>query len=170
MHDHCHSLYGYMTTVKWICKLKFQIKEEPSWSWSYGSWIYNNLCNQCLLPLKLWVWIPFRWGVLDTTLCNKVCQWLATGRWFSPVSSTNRTYRHDITEILLKVALNTINQPSNKRHIQIFLFYFYSLQMLITCYDLRQSRACYIYIVQLEIVYTKTGDGKYSRLSWSIQK
>ena len=25
------------------------------------------------------------WGnVLDTTVCNKVCEWLATGRWFSP--------------------------------------------------------------------------------------
>ena len=34
-----------------------------------------------------------------------------TGRLFSPgnsVSSINRTDRHDITEILLKVALNTI--------------------------------------------------------------
>jgi hypothetical protein len=31
--------------------------------------------------------------------------------WFTPVSSTNTTYRHDITEILLKVALNTI-KPS----------------------------------------------------------
>jgi hypothetical protein len=30
-----------------------------------------------------------------------------TGQWFSPVSSINKTYRHDITEILLKVALNT---------------------------------------------------------------
>ena len=33
-----------------------------------------------------------------------------TGRWFSPevqVSSTNKTDRHDIAEILLKVALNT---------------------------------------------------------------
>jgi hypothetical protein len=31
------------------------------------------------------------------------------GQWFSPgnpVSSTNKTGRHDITEILLKVALN----------------------------------------------------------------
>jgi len=38
-------------------------------------------------------------------------QWLATGRWYSPgppVSSTNKTNRHDITEIMLKVALNTI--------------------------------------------------------------
>jgi len=50
--------------------------------------------------------------VLDTTLCDKVCQCLAIGWWFSPgtpVSSTNKTDRHDITEILLKVALNTIN-------------------------------------------------------------
>ena len=31
-----------------------------------------------------------------------------------PVSSTNITDRHDITEILLKVALNTINQPIKK--------------------------------------------------------
>ena len=23
----------------------------------------------------------------DTTLCDKVCQWLAAGRWFPPISS-----------------------------------------------------------------------------------
>jgi hypothetical protein len=37
----------------------------------------------------------------------------ATGWWFSlgtPVSSTTNNDCHDITEILLKVALNTINQ------------------------------------------------------------
>jgi hypothetical protein len=36
---------------------------------------------------------------------------LATVQWFSPatpVSSTDKTDSHDITEILLKVALNTI--------------------------------------------------------------
>jgi hypothetical protein len=34
-----------------------------------------------------------------------------TGQWFSPrtpVSSTNKTDLHDITEILLKVVLNTM--------------------------------------------------------------
>jgi len=30
----------------------------PSWSWSYGNWINNFLCNQCLSPLTLWVRIP----------------------------------------------------------------------------------------------------------------
>ena len=41
---------------------------------------------------------PCSWrGVLDTTLCDKVCQWLATGWWFSPgtpVFSTNKADRH----------------------------------------------------------------------------
>jgi hypothetical protein len=31
-----------------------------------------------------------------------------TGRWFPPVSFTNKIDPHDIAEILLKVALNTI--------------------------------------------------------------
>ena len=37
-----------------------------------------------------------------------------TGRWFSPetlVSITNKTEHHDVTEILLKVALNIIALP-----------------------------------------------------------
>jgi hypothetical protein len=45
-----------------------------------------------------------------TTLFDKACQWLATGRWFSsgfPVS-TNKADHHDIAEILLKVTLSTI--------------------------------------------------------------
>ena len=74
-----------------------------------GSWIYNYLCNQCLSPLMLWVQIPFR--ARCTALCDKVCQWHATCRWFSPgtpVSSINKTDHSDITETLLKVALNTI--------------------------------------------------------------
>jgi hypothetical protein len=50
-------------------------------------------------------------NVLDTTLCDKVCQRLAAGQWFSPgipVSSINKMDSHDITEILLKVALQVI--------------------------------------------------------------
>ena len=62
-----------------------------------------SLCNQCQSPLMLWVWIPLRQGVLDTTLCDKVCQWLATGQRFSPVLRFL-----DITEIWLKVVLNNI--------------------------------------------------------------
>ena len=44
-------------------------------------------------------------GVLATTLCDKGCQRLAAGWWFSPgtpVSSTNKTDRHNITESGIK--------------------------------------------------------------------
>jgi hypothetical protein len=50
---------------------------------------------------------------------DKVNQLLAQGRWFSPgtpASSTTKTGRHNIAEILMKVALNTkksINQSIN---------------------------------------------------------
>jgi len=37
---------------------------------------------------------------------------------FSPVSSTNKPDRHDITEILLKLALNTINQTKLYRYLK----------------------------------------------------
>ena len=44
-------------------------------------------------------------------ICDKVCRWLATGQRFSPdtlVSSTDKTDCRDITELLLKVVLNTL--------------------------------------------------------------
>ena len=61
----------------------------------------NQIQSQCLANLIL--------NVLDTKLCDKVCQrrWFSTG---SLVSSTSKADCHDIAEILLKVALNTINQ------------------------------------------------------------
>ncbi len=55
-------------------------------------------------------------GALDLQpQVEKVCQLLALGRWFSPgtpASSTTKTGRHDIAEILLKVALK--HQKSNQ--------------------------------------------------------
>jgi hypothetical protein len=57
--------------------------------------------------------------LLDLQLpVQSVCQWLATGRrCFSgtPVSSSNKTDRHDITEIFLKVALHPITLALNNR-------------------------------------------------------
>jgi len=78
--------------------------------------IDNDIINYIFSSISIFIYFwslnfykpPWR-GVLDyldTTLCDKVCQWLATGRWFShgtTVFSTNKTDRHNITEILLKV-------------------------------------------------------------------
>ena len=52
------------------------------------------------------------------TLCDKVCQGLVTGRWFSPcppVSSTNKTDRHDLIKILLKVGVK--RHQTNKQNL-----------------------------------------------------
>jgi hypothetical protein len=83
--------------------------QGPLWSWSYSSWTYNYPCNQYLSQVMLWVRIHLMVGVLDTTLCDKVCQWFAAGLFIpgTPDSSTNKTDRHDIAEILLKLVLNT---------------------------------------------------------------
>jgi hypothetical protein len=58
---------------------------------------------------------------VELFIVAKICRWLAAGRWFSPdtsVSSINKTECHDITEILLKVALNTITLSLlKKKHI-----------------------------------------------------
>ena len=69
--------------------------------------IYIQTCPSCF---EFNYRTPSCRGVLDTPLYDKLCQSLSTGRWFSlgtPVSSDN----HDVTELLLKVAFNTINQP-----------------------------------------------------------
>jgi hypothetical protein len=63
---------------------------------------------RCDFKSRLWR------GELDTTLCDKVCvsdlRQVAGFCQVLPVSSTNKTDHHGIlvTEILLKVALNTI--------------------------------------------------------------
>ena len=74
-------------------------------SLSHGSWICNYLCNQCLSSLTLSVPIPL---MERCTRCDNACQLLTVGRWFTPVHSTNKADRHDISELLLKVALDTI--------------------------------------------------------------
>ena len=87
------------------CFIEYTTLMSGVWTHNYsdGSWIYNYLCNQCLSPPMLWVRISIR--ARCTTLCDKVFQWLATGRWFSPgppVASTNKTDHHDITFYLLR--------------------------------------------------------------------
>jgi hypothetical protein len=64
-------------------------------------------------------WVRIRFCKLQkkftriAALSDKVYQLLTHGQWFSPgtpVSSPTKTDRHDIAEILLKVALNTKNK------------------------------------------------------------
>jgi hypothetical protein len=82
------------------------------WLNELGSWTHANL-----LPIRRgftpgFVNYKIGWTRLAAA-SDKVYQLLVQGRWFSPgtpASSTTKTGRHDIAEILLKVALNTNNQ------------------------------------------------------------
>jgi hypothetical protein len=75
--------------------------------------------NNSYKPITNTAWIRARLCKLQkrctrlTSASDKVYQLLAHGRWFypgSPASSTTKTGRYDIAEILLKVALNTKTQ------------------------------------------------------------
>jgi hypothetical protein len=57
------------------------------------------------------------------------------GRWFSPgtpVSSTNKTDQHDITEILLKVTLNTLTHTSQTKVYNLVLGVFSQSKFTVT--------------------------------------
>jgi hypothetical protein len=78
-----------------------------------------DLPNNSYKPITNTVWVRARLCKLQkrctrlAAASDKVYQLLAHGRWISPASSTTQTGRHDIAEILLKVALYTINQAIN---------------------------------------------------------
>jgi hypothetical protein len=70
-----------------------------------------RLSEWCCSVSMVWLQIPSNYKKGCTRLAvasDKVYLLLSYGRWFSlgtPVSSTTKTDRHDIDEILLKVAL-----------------------------------------------------------------
>jgi len=52
---------SFKNLLKFSLKLYFSSdsKTGSSWPWSFGSWIYNYICNHCLSPLQLWVRTQF---------------------------------------------------------------------------------------------------------------
>jgi hypothetical protein len=71
---------------------------------------FFNPCTGCSNISPSWR------GVLDTLLCDKVSQGTLA-------SSTDKTSHHDIAEMLLKVALNTI--IGIKQFFLIYVLYFH---------------------------------------------
>jgi hypothetical protein len=88
---------GVCFFIGWYC----QTSNMAGRSWSYGSWIYNYLCNQCPSPQTLssnpaqvrHTQYNIMWSSLSATCGRPV------------VFYTNKTDWHET--ILLKVALNT---------------------------------------------------------------
>ena len=102
-----HSIFSYLIlyTKQWL---------GPTWSWSYGSWIVQS--------------VPITTKVVSSnpvhgemySIQHYVIKFFSDLRQVggftgTPVSSTNKTDRHLITDILLKVALNAINQTKPKQ-------------------------------------------------------
>ena len=93
---------------------------------------------------------------------DKVYQLLTHGRWFFPASSTTKTGRHDIAEILLKVALK--HQKSKPvyghlilRHFRLYKVHSYLLTVLNTGFLQSDQVQRYIYKINwLNIKVLKT--------------
>jgi hypothetical protein len=95
-----------------------------SWSSSYGTWIYNYLCNQCLSSLTLCVQarctIIQHYVIKFVSDLRQVGGFLRVLRFPLDTNIGNKTDRHDITEILLNVALSSI--PSSFSTYTRFVF------------------------------------------------
>ena len=87
----------------------------PGWLNELGS----SITYQLYKPITNTAWVRSQLCKLQkgctrlAAASDKVYQLIAHGRWFSsgiPASSTTKTGRHDVAEILLKVVLNTKNQ------------------------------------------------------------
>jgi hypothetical protein len=89
------------------------------------------------------------------TVFDKIYQWLTTDRLFSsctPVSSTNKPDSHDITEILLKVALNTITLTLLYKRCLLARRRVY--QSLTQCYDFPiKFRSCSDGVVIFDFIF-----------------
>jgi hypothetical protein len=109
--------FGQIGRRRVFTELKSFPERDVKWWWRHhiDQWIYKfttewgkQRVNIVIFSLTTSVWIYCESIFI---LCDKDCQWLMTCRLFStvtPISSTNKTDSHDITEIMLQMALNTI--------------------------------------------------------------
>jgi hypothetical protein len=97
-----------LSGVNWLTE--YRLKDSQYYKYyqttKEGCQVISARTNQWLWPLKLWG-PTHSWGILDITLCDKVCQ-CPRVTWSSTlVFSINKTDHHDITQIILKVVLST---------------------------------------------------------------
>ena len=80
----------------------------------YDSWIHNYLCNQCLSPLTSE--FESRSGVVYSIQHHVI-------KFVNDLPQVSGFLRRDITEILMKVALNTTTHNPNLRCINNYLLF-----------------------------------------------
>ena len=111
-YDFLSSVDAHLQQIRTFVRLKYKYYYEGR----FAGFLY------CLLYLP-WRSNYQRYNIMWSSLSVTCDRSVGT-----PVSSTNKTYRHDITKILLKVVLNTINQtkPSHHRLVDITIDQFKS--------------------------------------------
>jgi hypothetical protein len=125
-------LTTFMKGEEWRLFLSFLFKPDK---FEKSSRMRHTIYVHCRYIYNLFVRaletgrIASLWGAFQTCFAasTNICQWLATGRWFSPgtpVSSTNKTGRHYIAEILLKVVLYTITLTVLDMYLSLDILYF----------------------------------------------
>ena len=117
-----------------------------------------GLPNNSYKPITNTAWVHARLCKLQkgctrlATASDKVYKLLDHVRWFSPgtpASSTTKTGRHDIAEILLKVALNTINQILCLQIIYIYMKLYKMLLYISSTICYVSSLFIFIYLTNL---------------------
>ena len=89
------------------------------WNWKKQLskyWHLQNSLHLYLMITKLKTILHLRHYLSPFVI---VCRWLAAGRWFS-VGTPVKTDSHEITEILLKIVLNTITR--HKRFVELRIY------------------------------------------------
>jgi len=129
----------------------------PSLAWSYGSWIYNYLCNLFLSPLMLQIRILL--GARCTTLYDSLLVTCDRSMVFSGF------LHHNITEILLKVALNTI-KPTKKSRRKEALFINNKIHCCITTEQLARWNKIMLKIITPKLYCSYLNNSFYSRRLW----
>ena len=98
----------------WLTLLLWQV------DWTIYLYSFLKLYDIVLYSVYPSVLFPTIYGVSTIQHYAIVCQWLASGQWFFQgilVSFTKKNDCHDITEILLKVVLNTITLTSSNQKV-----------------------------------------------------
>jgi hypothetical protein len=88
-----------VSNINVYCGLNVHSKgTEPKYYWKLDIYYRDYAYERCEFEYHSW------WCVLDITLCDKVCQWLVTGLWFSPgtpISSTNKTHGYTLINMFI---------------------------------------------------------------------
>ena len=125
---HQNSIYQ---SINYMCIHNLSWKVLKCVGARIAQWVRSlDLTVHTSLPL---IWLGFAPSFVNykkgctrlAAASDKVYQLLAQGRWFSPgtsASSTTKTGRHDIAEILLNVALNT-QKKSPKIILKCVIYY-----------------------------------------------